>query len=294
LSVVLLRRLKSATLSCVAFSFALLQTPAPAQVQTTPSTNTAAENLPPPTEEVPYVQTPMHVVHRMLQLAEAKHSDLLWDLGSGDGRIVIAAAKRGARGVGYEIDPNLIVQSRINAKKHGVSALTQFIEKDLFTLDFSRPSVVTLYLLPEFNLKLRPKLLAELSPSSRIVSHEWDMGDWPPDETLTYWSAAKPHGTQKEHRVYLWVVPARVAGRWRVQLGKTGTTNGKSFALTIEQRYQRLTAQANRGHIRWIQMRGREVSFEWRDDDKPMRFNGRLQSSGNLQGRDWVATPIRD
>ncbi len=246
------------------------------------------------TEEVPYVQTPMHVVHRMLQLADVKRGDVLWDLGSGDGRIVIAAAKSGARSVGYEIDPNLIAESRTKAKIAGVSELTQFFEKDLFELDFSRPSVVALYLLPEFNLKLRPKLLAELKPGSRVVSHEWDMGDWSPDETFTYWSAAKPHGTQKEHRVYLWVVPAKVSGRWRVEIARSEADSGTSFEVAIEQRFQRLTAQASRGTVRWMQLRGRGIGFEWHDGSKPVRLEGRLQTSGTLQGRNWKASPIRE
>jgi hypothetical protein len=285
--------LRYATLACVAFLFSHSLS-SRANTQASDPKSSTIESAAQPTEEVPYVQTPMHVVHRMLQLAEVKRGDLLWDLGSGDGRIVIEAAKRGAQSIGYEIDPNLIAESRRNARRSGVSALTQFVEKDLFTLDFSRPSVVTLYLLPEFNLKLRPKLLAELKPGSQIVSHEWDMGDWPPDETLTYWSAAKPHGTQKEHRVYLWIVPARVAGRWRVHIHGVDRKIRESFDLNVEQRYQRLSAQANRGSVRWIEMRGRDVSFEWRDSGKPMRFDGQLQANGNLQGRNWKATLIRD
>ncbi|MCX8099294.1 MAG: class I SAM-dependent methyltransferase [Casimicrobiaceae bacterium] len=215
-------------------------------------------------EEVPFVPTPERVVRRMLQLAEVTERDVVWDLGSGDGRIVIAAARDfGARAVGYEIDRSLVELSRRNARRAGVAQRAVFIERDLFTLDFSAPSVVTLYLLPEANLQLRPRLLSQLRPGSRIVSHEWDMGDWPPDETLTIYNEEKPHGTTREHRVFLWVVPAQVAGRWAVRIERRGLPI--AFVLDIEQRYQRLSVRADRGEVRWARLTGTRLDLAWRE-----------------------------
>ena len=170
-----------------------------------------------PTEEVPFVVTPPHVVERMLQLAEVKPTDRLVDLGSGDGRIVIAAAQRGAFGRGLEIDDSLVKLSKESAKTLGVESRTQFLNQDIFEANYSEYSVVTMYLLPEFNLKLRPKLLKELKPGARIVSHEWDMGDWSADELLSVRAPTKPLGNDKAHRVYLWIVPAHIAGSWQVE-----------------------------------------------------------------------------
>lgn len=224
-------------------------------------TAAVTESSPVATEsEVPYVQTPPLLVRRMLQLAEVKRNDVLWDLGSGDGRIVIAAAKQfGARAVGYEIDPMLIRESRQLARLAGVANRTQFLERDLFTLNFAEPSVVTLYLLPEFNLKLRPLLLQQMRPGSRVVSHEWDMGDWPADETLLFPSPQKPHGTKKEHTVLLWVIPAKVAGRWQVQL--SDVDRSKSRTLTLTQHFQKVNATLEDSEVLWTQLRGIELSM---------------------------------
>ena len=231
-------------------------------------------------EEVPYVQTPPLLVRRMLQLAEVTPRDVLWDLGSGDGRIVIAAAKDfGARAVGYEIDPALIRESRMLARKAGVTARTQFLEKDLFDLAFSKPSVVTLYLLPEYNAKLKPLLLAKMKPGARVVSHEWDMGDWLPDETLLFPAPDKPHGMKKEHRVMLWTIPAPVAGRWRVALAKPRET----FEVAIEQRYQLVTASASRGKVLWSSLRGSSLSVAWQDESSRWVLHG-LVDGNRWQG----------
>ena len=223
-----------------------------------------AQDTPAPTEEVPYVQTPPLVVRRMLQMAEVTAKDVLWDLGSGDGRIVIAAATQfGARGVGYEIDPALIRESRALAQKAGVAARAKFMEKDLFALAFAEPSVVTLYLLPEFNMKLRPLLLSQMRPGSRVVSHEWDMGDWRPDETLLVPSPEKPHGTNREHKVMLWVIPAPVAGRWRLE--SAFALAEKGLAIDVEQRMQEVSATAASGKVLWAHLRGTALSIAWTD-----------------------------
>ena len=150
--------------------------------------------------DVPYVPTPEAVVSAMLRLAQVKRGDVLYDLGSGDGRIVIAAAKRyGVRGTGIDIDPARIREANANARKAGVSKQVRFLNQDLFETDFSDATVVTLYLLPRLNLKLRPKLLAELRPGTRIVSHGFDMGDWEPARTQEIGNTT----------LYLWIVPPR-------------------------------------------------------------------------------------
>ena len=147
---------------------------------------------------VPYVSTPEAVVDEMLEIAKVGAKDIVYDLGSGDGRIVIAAAKRfGARGVGIEIDPDLIRESNENARQAGIAHLVRFVEGDFFIADLREATVVTLYLLPEVNRQLLPKLLAELRPGTRIVSYKYDLGDWAPEKTVRV-----SRGT-----VYYWVVP---------------------------------------------------------------------------------------
>jgi SAM-dependent methyltransferase len=157
-----------------------------------------------PGQDVPDVRTPLVVVNEMLRLAAVTPDDTVYDLGSGDGRIVIAAARdRGARGVGYEIDPALVAEAKDWAHRLGVEDRVTFTQADLFQADLRPATVVTLYLSPELNRRLRPKLLSELRPGARIVSHAFDMGDWPPDRTLQVTS------NQGTHTLYLWVVPAR-------------------------------------------------------------------------------------
>jgi SAM-dependent methyltransferase len=150
------------------------------------------------TPDIHYVPTPTEVVEAMLDVATVGPKDVVYDLGSGDGRIVIAAAKRGARGVGIELEPDLVADARRNAKTAGVLNRVQFIEGDIFEADLTRATVITLYLLSSINERLRPKLLRELKPGSRIVSHRFGMGDWTPEKTL------KVTGTD----VLLWRVPA--------------------------------------------------------------------------------------
>ena len=156
--------------------------------------------------DVHYVPTPDAVVEKMLELANVGKDDVVYDLGCGDGRIVIAAAKKyGARGVGVDIDSQRIKESNENARQAGVTDRVKFIQQDLFEMDFSEATVVTLYLLPSLNLKLRPKLLRDLKPGSRIVSHAFDMGDWKPEKVVTV-----PTDFDNELTIYYWVVPASV------------------------------------------------------------------------------------
>jgi ubiquinone/menaquinone biosynthesis C-methylase UbiE len=149
--------------------------------------------------EVPYVPTPENVVAEMLKLADLKKGDVLYDLGSGDGRVVITAAKKfGVKGVGVDINPVRIKEADENARKAGVTALVTFRQGDLFDEDISKATVVTLYLLPSVNLRLRPKLLRELKPGSRVISHDFDMGDWKPAKVVEV----------GYHKIYYWVIPA--------------------------------------------------------------------------------------
>jgi SAM-dependent methyltransferase len=159
--------------------------------------------------DVPFVVTPDNVTHEMLRLAAVKAGDFVIDLGSGDGRIVIVAARQfGARGLGVEIVPELVAKSLENARRAGVADRVEFRVQDLFATDLSPATVITMYLLPEVNLQLRPRLLA-LKPGTRIVSHDWDMGDWKPDRVITVEAPNKPIGREKVSRLYLWTVPAR-------------------------------------------------------------------------------------
>lgn len=155
--------------------------------------------------QVPYVPTPHAVVEEMLRLAKVTPDDVLYDLGCGDGRIVIAAAQRfGARGVGVDINPQRISEAQANAQQAGVTDRVQFLQQDLFATDLHAATVVTLYLLPTVNLQLRSILLEQLKPGSRVVSHEFHMDDWRPDRTVRV----------GDHKIYLWVIPAQVAGDW--------------------------------------------------------------------------------
>lgn len=157
-----------------------------------------------PGQQVPDVRTPLVVVNEMLRLANVTAGDFIYDLGSGDGRILIAAARdRGARGVGLEIDPGLVAQSTERAQRLGLADRLSFRQQDLFEADLTPATVVTLYLSPDLNRRLRPKLLSELRPGARIVSHSFDMGDWVPSRTLQVSS------NEGSHTLYLWVVPAK-------------------------------------------------------------------------------------
>jgi SAM-dependent methyltransferase len=187
-------------------------------------------------DEVPFITTPDAVTVAMLELAAVGERDYVLDLGSGDGRIVITAARRfGASGLGVEIVPDLVLKSRANARAAGVAARAEFREQDLFATDLTRATVVTMYLLPEVNLQLRPRLLA-LAPGTRIVSHDWDMGEWLPERTLTLDVPDKAIGREKKSLVHLWIVPAQVHGSWCAG----------DMRLEVTQRFQRFSALMQR------------------------------------------------
>ena len=207
--------------------------------------------------DVPYVPTPENVVADMLRMAEVSKDDVLYDLGCGDGRIVITAAvEYGCRGVGIDIDPVRIKESRENARKAGVSDRVQFILMDLFEVDLKEATVVTLYLLPRINLQLRPKLLQELVPGTRIVSHEFNMGDWEADatheiETEDYrdiyqedpWDLYQFYDSIR-HMIYFWIIPADVGGTWTISLRDKTLKDPSSLTLKLDQQFQKIKGEA--------------------------------------------------
>jgi SAM-dependent methyltransferase len=199
--------------------------------------NASAQGLAPipVMEEVPFITTPDNVTVSMLELAGVNAKDFVLDLGSGDGRIVITAARRfGARGLGVEIVPELVERSRRNAQAAGVAERAEFREQDLFKTNLTAASVITMYLLPAVNLQLRPALLA-LKPGTRLVSHDWDMGEWTPDRTLTVEAPTKNIGREKLSQLHLWVVPAQAAGLW---------CGGAGLQWHLRQQFQMVQGQA--------------------------------------------------
>lgn len=243
--------------------------------------------------DVPYVATPMPVVEAMLGLGRVDARDTLFDLGSGDGRIVIAAARRyGTRGVGVEIDSGLVATSRRNAREAGVEGLVSFLRGDLFEVDLSSATVVTLYLLSSVNRRLRPKLLEELRPGTRIVSHAFGMGEWGYDSLVRV--------SQERERtayVYHWLVPADVSGTWRVT-----TSDGRAFTVEIEQLYQQLRMRVVDGPERTVIhdpiLRGTGLEFALGRLGEPgerRRFVGSVfgdEMKGARSGGAWTARRI--
>jgi SAM-dependent methyltransferase len=236
-----------------------------------------------PALDVPYVPTPPEVVERMLDMAEVKPDDFVIDLGSGDGRIAIAAAKRGARAFGVDIDPQRVEEAQENARKAGMLGRVSFRRQNLFDTRIDEANVLTMYLLRKVNLDLRPRVLDELRPGTRVVSHAFSMGDWKPDG----------HSEVGYRQVYLWIVPAKVAGRWRVQDG------AESFSLTLEQSYQYITGKAQVGdrtvELSEGRLMGANITLTLADG---RMYQGRVDgdriegtsSSGSTQQSLWQAT----
>lgn len=191
---------------------------------------------------VPDFPTPQPVVEQMLTLAGVTKDDTVFDLGCGDGRIVVTAAKKfGARGVGVDIAPLAVERSLANMRGAGVADRVTVLKQDMFATDISKATVVALYLSPAMNLRLRPKLLRELRPGSRVVSHVYDMGDWRPDRS-------QPAGDSKKYHIYLWTVPAAIGGAWRWSM--TTAAGLQSDLVTFDQRYQRATGSLDIGGMR--------------------------------------------
>jgi SAM-dependent methyltransferase len=237
--------------------------------------------------DVPYVPTPEEVVEAMLDMAEVSKDDVLYDLGCGDGRIVITAAKMyGSRGIGIDIDPQRIKECHENARKAGVESRVQFFQADLFETDFSKASVVTLYLLTEINRRLRPKFLEELNPGTRIVSHDFNMGMWRADKDILI------EDEWEVHSVYLWIVPANVTGTWTWSM-PTGSGN-KNFTLNLEQSFQYLNGEAFENKVSLPvtifggQIIGNTLSFTV--ERKQGRSSERLIFEGSVLGHSIVGT----
>lgn len=238
----------------------------------------------------PYLPTPSEVVNVMLKTAAVKPDDVVVDLGSGDGRIVIAAAKTfGARkAIGIEISATLVRMARENAAKAGVTDRVEFRNDDLFDYDLSAATVVTLYLLPEVNLKLRPRLLS-LKPGTRIVAHQFGMGDWQPDSSRKALGDRDPQGPAT---VYSWVVPAKIAGVWRWQEGPS------RMELAIKQTFQKIQPTLKAGNkaerIEAPELVGDRIFFVAVRDAGPYDYEGRVSGNsiaGTVKGPDGSSAP---
>jgi SAM-dependent methyltransferase len=216
-------------------------------------------------KDVVWVPTPQALVDKMLDMAKVTQFDFVMDLGSGDGRTVITAAKRGARAVGIEYNPDMVALSRRNAEREGVADRARFEKADLFETDFSHASVITMFLLPEINLKLRPKLLA-LKPGTRIVSNSFTMGEWKPDDKAELSSAA---GCKSSWcTALLWIVPARVAGTYNVAQGE----------LTLKQEFQMLSGTlrtSGRTYALQGKVNGEEIAFKAGGREYHGKLNGK-------------------
>lgn len=234
----------------------------------------------------PYVTSPPTTVEHMLALAGVTSNDFVIDLGSGDGRIVIAAAKRyGARAMGVEYDPKLVALSRQNAIAEGVADRVRFVEGDLFKVDLSAATVVTVYLLPDVNLKLRDKLLAELKPGARLVAHDFGMESWRPDQTESVYAPQKNNGRGGTSQIMLWVIPAQARGDW--QLVSEGLPAGKA-PLSIAQDFQEIEGEVALGGksvaLSDPRLRGTEIRFTVPAE------NGSLQFVGHIEGNQMTGT----
>jgi SAM-dependent methyltransferase len=237
----------------------------------------------------PYVTSPPTTVEHMLALAGVTANDFVVDLGSGDGRIVIAAAKRyGARAMGVEYDPKLVALSRQNAIAAGVADRVKFVEGDLFKVDLSAATVVTVYLLPDVNLKLRDKLLAELKPGARLVAHDFGMESWQPDRTESVYAPQKNNGRGGTSQIMLWYVPAQARGRW--QIASEGLPGGKA-ALTIAQNFQTIEGEIAMGEkaatLADPRLRGTEIRFAVPAEGGTLQFVGQVDGdrmSGTVRG----------
>jgi SAM-dependent methyltransferase len=244
--------------------------------------------------ESPYVPTPQDVVERMLDLAQVKPGEYLIDLGSGDGRIVVTAAQRGARGYGVDLNPKRVAEGVANAAKAKVSDRATFEVKDLFDTDISKADVITTYLLPLVNLDLRPRLLEQMRPGARLVTHAFHMGDdWWPDATDII----------RGRVLFKWIIPAKVGGRWQV------VNEDGNFVLDIDQAFQtfkadahveRLTlpkvVEAHTTQIRDGRLNGTEISFGIDMGIGPRIFRGRVDGNTivGIAPTGWKATRLRN
>ncbi len=227
--------------------------------------------------DVPYVPTPPEVVARMLDLAQVKPGQFVIDLGSGDGRIAIAAAQRGARALGVDIDPDRVIEARANAERAGVADRVRFVQQNLFDTPIGEADVLAMYLLHRINFSLRPRILREMRPGTRVVSHAFDMDTWTPEQQETVNGRA----------VYLWIVPARVEGTWRVENGD------RRFVIDLKQEFQTVTGTQASGDatkpIANATLNGRTITFTVELDGSPITFRGEVDGD-TMSGQGWRAT----
>ena len=238
--------------------------------QTPPATTGYEPTVGQEGKDVVWVPTPQAVVDKMLDMAKVTAQDYVMDLGSGDGRTVITAAKRGARAMGVEYNPQMVELSKRNAQKEGVSERATFVKADLFQTDFSQATVITMFLLPDINLKLRPKIL-DLKPGTRVVSNSFTMGDWQADQTAEVSSAQGCNNSWCT--ALMWIVPAKVAGTHKTPQGElvlkqqfqmlTGTlrTEGKTFAVKGRVNGDDVTFTANGKQYRG-KMNGKQLQLQ--------------------------------
>ena len=223
-------------------------------------------------KDVIWVPTPDEVVDRMLRMAQTGPNDLVYDLGAGDGKIAIAAAKKfGARSVGIEYNPDMAKHAQGNVEKAGVSSKARIINGDIFATDFSQATVVTMYLLPALNIKLRPTILS-MRPGTRVVSHSFTMEDWEADEI----------SSMDGRRAYFWLVPANVNGGWTLETGS------EKVELAFEQRFQKIEGTVGLGHtqggLRDARLRGFNINFAYVDSNGVKRdYTGRV-TGGKMEG----------
>jgi SAM-dependent methyltransferase len=232
-------------------------------------------------KDVVWVPTPQALVDKMLDMAHVTAKDYVIDLGSGDGRTVITAAKRGGRALGIEYNPDMVELSKRNAAKEGVSDKASFAKADLFESDFSQATVITMFLLPDINLKLRPRIL-NLKPGTRIVSNTFDMGEWSADET-----ANVQEGCTNWCTAYLWIVPAKVDGTWQLPQGE----------LTLKQTFQMISGTFKSGNnttqIANGKLNGDEISFSAGGSQYKGRVNGNSIEGTVNNNSKWRATRRR-
>jgi hypothetical protein len=225
-------------------------------------------------KDVVWVPTAQALVDRMLDMGKVTPKDFLMDLGSGDGRTVITAAKRGVRAQGVEFNADMVALSRRNAQAAGVADKATFVQGDIFKTDFSKATVITLFLLPDLNVRLRPQLL-NMAPGTRVVSNSFDMGDWTPDQEVSATTECSSYC-----RAMLWIIPAKVAGTWQTPQGD----------LTLSQTYQMLTGSLKGAPIANGKMRGDEISFTVGSNTYRGRVTGNRIEGTTSDGGKWQAT----
>lgn len=211
-------------------------------------------------KDVVWVPTSQALVNRMLDMAKVTANDVVFDLGSGDGRTVITAAKRGAKATGVEYNPNMVALSKRNAQKEGMGDKVQFVQGDIFETDFSSATVITLFLLPELNVKLRPKIL-DMKPGTRVVSNSFTMGEWQADQTQ---NVSEKEGCTAYCTAYLWIVPAKVEGKWKLPDGE----------LALKQTFQSVTGQLGASPIAKGTVRADQITFTAGNAQYSARVNG--------------------